>query len=136
MFGEPRTSPWGSVQHCKALCPGIFEVDTASHGGVMVHERLAAGILSPEARESGWSVGGYLCYEEDCDAAIVKRELMDKKLWEPSHAADKSAYSAMLDESLKHWNPEYWQARGKSAAILTEKGDKTALPSKKTDMAL
>ena len=136
MFGKPHSSPWGAIQHCEALCPGIFEVDTAGHGGVMVHERYAAGILSPEARSCGWRTHGYLCYEEDCDAAIVKRELMDKRLWEPSHAKDKAAYSKVLDESLQHWNPEYWWAREKSAATFAEKGEKTAPSRAKTDMAI
>ena len=32
MFHAPQTSPWGPVQSCDALCPGVFLVTTASHG--------------------------------------------------------------------------------------------------------
>lgn len=33
---EPMYSPWGNIQTCKILTPGVFEVTTASHGGIMV----------------------------------------------------------------------------------------------------
>ena len=34
MFHAPQTSPWGPVQSCDTLCPGVFLVTTASHGGI------------------------------------------------------------------------------------------------------
>ena len=36
MYQEPNKSPWGAVQTCDTLCPGVFLVSTASHGGTMV----------------------------------------------------------------------------------------------------
>ena len=36
MFHGPKSSPWGEVQNCETLCPGVFLVSTASHGGTMV----------------------------------------------------------------------------------------------------
>ena len=36
MFHAPKSSPWGEVQNCETLCPGVFLVSTASHGGTMV----------------------------------------------------------------------------------------------------
>ena len=36
---EPMYSPWGNIQTCKILTPGVFEVTTASHGGIMVSLR-------------------------------------------------------------------------------------------------
>ena len=32
MYQEPEKSPWGKVQTCDLLCPGVFLVSTASHG--------------------------------------------------------------------------------------------------------
>ena len=32
MFHAPKSSPWGEVQSCETLCPGVFLVSTASHG--------------------------------------------------------------------------------------------------------
>ena len=46
MYQEPEKSPWGKVQTCDLLCPGVFLVSTASHGGTMVSKEVAA-FLSP-----------------------------------------------------------------------------------------
>lgn len=46
MYQEPVKSPWGKVQTCDLLCPGVFLVSTASHGGTMVSKEVAA-FLSP-----------------------------------------------------------------------------------------
>ena len=48
MYQEPNKSPWGAVQTCDTLCPGVFLVSTASHGGTMVSNEVAA-FLSPAA---------------------------------------------------------------------------------------
>ena len=45
IFQSPRLSPWGDVQTSDTLCPGVFMVSTASHGGTMVALDMAA-ILS------------------------------------------------------------------------------------------
>ena len=46
MYQEPNKSPWGAVQTCDTLCPGVFLVSTASHGGTMVSNEVAAFLLS------------------------------------------------------------------------------------------
>ena len=68
MSYEPAYSPWGLIQTRKTLCPGFFDVSTASHGGIMVAREFVAGNLSPAAQRYGFWEGGYLCFEEDCDA--------------------------------------------------------------------
>ena len=45
-----KSSPWGEVQNCETLCPGVFLVSTASHGGTMVANEVAA-VLSPAAKK-------------------------------------------------------------------------------------
>ena len=64
MYQGPSKSPWGKVQTCDLLCPGVFLVSTASHGGTMVSKEVAA-FLSPAAKRCGFRRGGYLCFEED-----------------------------------------------------------------------
>ena len=58
MYQEPVKSPWGKVQTCDLLCPGVFLVSTASHGGTMVSKEVAA-FLSPAAKRCGFQRGGY-----------------------------------------------------------------------------
>jgi hypothetical protein len=116
MSAAPRTSPWGAVQKFEELADGVFEVSTAGHGGIMVR-KSAADFLSPEAVKSGaFQERSYLCFEEDCCAQLVIRELLDKKLWHiPDHIADKAKYEDAINQSVKHWHPEYWAARQQTA---------------------
>lgn len=72
----PHLSPWGEVKSCKALCPGVFQVEAANRGGIMVANEVTA-LLSPYTSKQGENRGGFLCFEED---AAVMRELSDKKL--------------------------------------------------------
>jgi hypothetical protein len=81
MSALPRSSPWGAVQKCDVLADGVFKVSTASHGGIMVRY-AASEFLSGEALKEGFRANRSFCFEEDCGAAIVIRELLDKKLWQ------------------------------------------------------
>ena len=111
MYQEPSKSPWGKVQTCDTLCPGVFLVSTASHGGTMVSNEVAA-FLSPAAKRCGFRRGGYLCFEEDCDENIVLRELLDKKLWQiPDRIRDRAAFEENINRALREHHPEYWRSR-------------------------
>ncbi len=72
----PYLSPWGEVKSCKALCPGVFQVEAANRGGIMVANEVTA-LLSPYTSKQGEWRGGFLCFEEK---TAVMRELSDKKL--------------------------------------------------------
>ena len=117
MFTPPKTSPWGKVQHCKALCLGVFEVDTASHGGILVASRMAEALLTPQAKNCGFQEGGYICFEEDAAASVALRELLDKKLIRAPSRFTPEEYSRIIDESVQQFYPDYWQAREKGETI-------------------
>ena len=64
MYQEPNKSPWGAVQTCDTLCPGVFLVSTASHGGTMVSNDVAAfGVAATSAlrkiRRRKWCCGSF-----------------------------------------------------------------------------
>lgn len=109
---EPMYSPWGTVDHCKMLCYGAFEVQTARHGGVMIMRELVDEYLSKEAQAVGFIEGRYLCFEEDCDAAVAIRELLDKGLMKApvNQYYKEGEYSAIIDDVVAAWNKEYLQA--------------------------
>ena len=111
MYQEPNKSPWGAVQTCDTLCPGVFLVSTASHGGTMVSNDVAA-FLSPAAKRCGFRRGGYLCFEEDCDAQIVLRELMDRGLYTApvNEYFGPGEYSKCIDDTIRVCHPDYWRA--------------------------
>lgn len=107
----PKQSPWGAVQVCDVLCPGVFLVSTASHGGTMIASDMVS-VLSPAARKCGMRQNGWLCYEEDTEENIVLRELLDKKLWTiPERVKDKTAFEENINDSLRRYHPDYWRRR-------------------------
>lgn len=111
MFQNPEKSPWGEVQTCDVLCPGVFLVSTASHGGTLVSKEVSA-MLSPAAQKCGFKQGGYLCFEEDSQEDVVLRELLDKKLWSiPDRIKDKAAFEENINKSVREHNPDYWRVR-------------------------
>ena len=82
MFHAPRSSPWGEVQNCEVLCPGVFLVSTASHGGTMVANEVAA-VLSPGGEKMRFQGQGlYLPMRRTHRKSVVLRELLDKKALE------------------------------------------------------
>ena len=111
MFSKPEKSPWGEVQHCETLCPGVFLVSAANHGGTMIAKDISA-MLSPAARKCGFKQGDYLCFEEDSQEDVALRELLDKKLWAvPDRIRNKVAFEENINKSLRQYNPDYWRAR-------------------------
>ena len=117
MYCEPEYSPWGEIQRCETLAPGIFFISTASHGGILVSNTVTR-TLSDAARECGFWDGIYLCYEEDCQACVVLRELLDRDRQNvPSWVKDTVAFERDIDRSLQRYNPGYWEARRESRMI-------------------
>ena len=113
-----RKAPRGA--RCRAVKPlsGGVLVSTASHGGTMVANEVAA-VLSPAAKKCGFKDKGYICYEEDAQESVVLRELLDKKLWKiPDRIKDKGQFEEKLNQSIRQYHPEYWRARqsGREAA--------------------
>ena len=108
---EPMYSPWGTVDHCKMLCYGAFEVQTARHGGVMILRELADEYLSKEAQAVGFIEGRYLCFEEDCDSPVAIRELLDKGLMKApvNQYYKEGEYSAIIDDVVAAWHKDYLQ---------------------------
>ena len=101
----------------------MYCVSTAGHGGVMVHGSIAREVLSPAARKHCFRNGGYYCFEEDCDAPVAIRELMDKGLYTaPVNDYFKPGeYEAVINSSLQTYRPDYWQAREKTMNKQSEK---------------
>lgn len=136
MSETPKNSPWGKVQFCEELYPGVYDVSTAGHGGIMVKNNIVDSVLSPTAQKCGFKEKGYLNFEEDCQANVVERELIDKGLWEGSPRFESKAdYEELIDNSLKQWNPEYWQAREKTINEATTAHGSTDQPGKTSILA-
>ncbi len=118
----PESSIWGEVQSSYRINNGIFEVSTASHGGIMIKSDIARIVLSKEAQAIAQKEKGWYYFEEDCDYAVAKRELFDKGLFENidfyfSRQYNKktneylSKFSDNLNEALQRWHSKYYGSR-------------------------
>ncbi len=112
-INPPEKTPWGETQSCHELNKGIFRVSTPSHGGIMIRSDIADKILSPEARKIGFREKGFHCYEEDCDACVPERELLDKGIMQvPDYYTDGAEkYNEIINEELQEWHTDYWDKR-------------------------
>ena len=106
-------TPWGKIDKMRLIYSGIYDVSTASHGGIIMHPKRAKDLLSNDAQKCGSWFNGFLCFEEDCAAPVAIRELLDKKIMDApvNQYYKEGEYSAVIDESIKRWNPEYWKVR-------------------------
>ena len=117
---RPPYSPWGEIQHCEELCPGVYQVSTASHGGVMAKLSVASKLFSTAVRQYSFVEGGYLCFDEDCEAPVAIRELMDKGLYKApvNQYYGPGEYEAAIDSSIQLYQPEYWAYRERKLHLL------------------
>ncbi len=75
---EGEHSPWGEVQASRELAAGVYKISTAGHGGILIREQDAPGLLSSETLARGGKDFGWCYFEEDGLAPIVVRELEEK----------------------------------------------------------
>ncbi len=110
---EPGYSPWGKLNSCRKLCDGAYMVDTPGHGGIMVAKARVNALLSPDSQKIGFMDGNYLCFEEDCEATVAFRELLDRKLITtyPGYLGTPAEFEKAINDGVRHWYPEYWKAR-------------------------
>lgn len=102
------SSPWGSIQYSAQIAPGLRQVSTASHGGLLLSHGAAERLhISPMALSLGnrWQDGW--AYEEDCEWAILAWEIPQHWPLLFRHAgwqiqADPRTY---LIETLSAWCP-------------------------------
>ncbi len=97
-------SPWGLVQHQTIIAPGITQVSTAGHGGIL---------LSPERQKAMPNVlrCEHASYEEDCAWALVALAFPEEF---EAHYASLPWYQGDIIESAKatvrNFYPEDYEA--------------------------
>ena len=90
---------WGTTQHQQKLATGVYIVDMASHGGIIVRQDMADKYISEKVRKivNATLSYGWFHFEEDCDWAAFayeKQSIMPKRLIE------------LIRPSLERWYPE------------------------------
>ena len=101
MIAAPSTTIWGQVQHREKLANGVYSVETARHGGVVVHHLVADKYISDKAKAIiGNPDGAWYSFEEDCDVNLFAYENPDviPERWKRFD----------FKESVQHWFPGYF----------------------------
>jgi Domain of unknown function (DUF7007) len=112
-------TPWGISSHQTQITNGVWLVDTASHGGILVRRRVAHTLLTPEAIARGMSWASWLVYEEDCDWSLFAYEqpllyaAACTKQGYPPRTAEEMQQAAR--ECLLLWHPDYLARAEKGA---------------------
>lgn len=132
----PTYSPWGTVQECTEIAHGAFEVSTAGHGGIIIADDLAEHILSDKAREIGFVEDGWHCFEEDADAQIPLREMLDKGIMDKEkYFAEKynstfeekgEWFNKVINDSISAFHPDYWSAYTAEQVVTSEQLSKNS----------
>ena len=69
--GAPTGSPWGRIQTCEQIHPGIWHVTTASHGGLYLSDDRVEQMKLLLGDDYNTFCGEPQWFEEDCDWALV-----------------------------------------------------------------
>ena len=104
-------TPWGVSSRQTHITNGVWFVETARHGGILVRRLVAHTLLSPEAITRGQSWGSWLAYEEDCDWSLFAYEqplLYAAACTEPSSPPRTAEeIQQVARECLSVWHPDY-----------------------------
>lgn len=108
--------PLGALLYAATLCVPVC----------IAYPRQATEGSWPKSTQVGFQAGGYLNFEEDCDASVALRELMDSGIIAPrtDNYFRPGEYEACIDRSLQRWNPAYWRARQKRLSVQAAKAIK------------
>ena len=125
---RPSTSEWGKVQSCHKLIPGVYDVSTSGHGGILIHQSVADKIFTPKELEylNNYYENGFISLEEDCDCnmalvVLYRNHLFEGFEWNRGKQAEMYRYA---QESVVKHNPGFWDIlceERKSAGLTMEK---------------
>ena len=90
---------WGTTQHQQKLADGVYIVDTARHGGIIVAQEVADKYISEKVKnvvKPDLSYGWYH-FEEDCDWAAFANE---------NQSIIPKKWIEYIRPSLERWYPE------------------------------
>jgi hypothetical protein len=104
-------TPWGKADSAHKVADGIYCVSTPSHGGYMVGKAIARERLSSEAQAAGMTWGNWVCYEEDCQWAVLADAMVEVqrhagRYWDTQKMDE--TFEAHILHTLKQWEPEYY----------------------------
>ena len=101
MTETPRETLWGAPQTATQLLPGIWEVHTSSHGGMILSDERQAAMPAALRLDS-------TSYEEDVDWALVVLGFANEFAGLPTKGFDLLVQNARA--SVRAWHPDRYAA--------------------------
>ena len=118
-IAAPGTTIWGRVQYRQKLAEGVYSVETASHGGVVVSVLVDDKYMSDKAKAViGNPEHGWWHFEEDCEWAIFANE--NREIVPPK-------WLDYIDSSLQRWNTDYLTMTADEIRAKREKAHREAI---------
>lgn len=96
---RPSSSPWGPVQQADCLAPGIWQVMTASHGGILLSAERQRAMPAALALDGA-------AYEEDCDWALVILAFEDELRLQQSCT---TGFLQLARDTVRCWHPDRYE---------------------------
>lgn len=100
---EGMLTPWGVALMVHVLDDGIFWVQTAEYGGVLLEQTQAGSLLSPKARALGTWWHEFLTFEQDDALLVVFYEHPDLYPW-----AEENLIHPLAETYLRATHPDYF----------------------------
>lgn len=101
---EKMSTPWGRALTRQELAEGVFWVETAEHGGLLIETIQARTLLSDKALKVGQPWESFLAYEQEYDMMVVFYEHPELYPWVEEELTEKLAA-----DSLHLHHPEYFR---------------------------
>lgn len=100
---ETISNPWGTTLSSEKLAEGVFWIETAEHGGLLIETAWAQTFLSEQACALGRLWETFLVYEQEHDMPVVFYEHPELYPWAEEELTEKLAA-----DSLRLSHPEYF----------------------------
>lgn len=100
---ENMPTPWGIALTTQELAEGIFWVETATHGGLLIDKMQANILLSDKALKIGQPWETFLAYEQEYAMLVVFYEHPELYPWIEEDLTEKLA-----EDNLRLSHPEYF----------------------------
>ncbi len=100
---EEMYTPWGIAQSVELLDDGVFWVQPAEHGGLLIEHTKVETLLSPKAIAIGTWWNTFLAFEEDGAMLVVFYEHPELYPW-----AEEDLIHNLAEECLQRVYPDYF----------------------------
>ncbi|HEY0753703.1 MAG TPA: hypothetical protein VGD98_07065 [Ktedonobacteraceae bacterium] len=100
---ENIANPWGIALTSEKLAEGVFWIETAENGGLLIEIEWGQTFLSENALKIGQPWENLLVYEQEHDMPVVFYEHPELYLW-----TEEDLTAKLAADSLRISHPEYF----------------------------